>query len=304
MAKQTSKLSVSRVLEIVDQTVESWVKDQGSSQKIFETVRHELDGALKQIARYAIGIDDNSHGNRIELSTRSPGYKLIQEKIKAAAQAWLEEHPMEYQPTSSELDSLKRHFAKEYDKFIRGALTNMAEERAKADAQLIIDRVGLTTEKMRGALEDLIQGEEKAMAAEEAARGKAFIQRTKLKFADVQGVVAYDGERLSDLIQEPDASCWHVVQLCSVFEQMPDPAHRDCTMDCHILTNGQEWHPVDAVFDKDGFNCEASRVMESFRSSRQMIFNFLDEADRLFIASAIANHYRKKNPLGNDDIPF
>ena len=276
------------MLEAIDTTVATWVKEQGSENDIVQRVRAELNGALRAITLYAIGIKRNSFDDsQVEIETRSPGYALLKGKTEEAAKVWLEENfdAISNTPTGSEIDSLKRHFIKEYDQYIRKAIGQKAEEKATQDAQLIINRVGLTTDKMRAALEDVITEEERAAAVEEAARGKEFLQRTKLKSASVRGVVAYDGKRLSDLIQEPDANCWHVVQLVSGFGDV----------DCHVLTNGKEWHPFEPSFGDDGLDCANSCVAENFGSSRQMIFNFLDEADRLFIAQAIADHYRQSN---------
>lgn len=292
-----ANLTVSRVLEIIDKAVDAWLKEQGTETDIVQRVKGQLNKSLENLTLYALGIGrDNFNRNRVEVETRSPGYTVLKSKIEDAAKAWLEENFETIKPqlTSQQIIDLKRHFVREYEQYLSRALSQKAEEKANTDATLIVDRIGLTTDKMRDSLKDLIREEEVAEAATEAARGKEFMKRTKLKVAEIRGVVAYDGEKLSDLIQEPDAHCWHVVQLQSVFGDM----------DCHILTNGQEWHPLNPSFTKGELDCASSMVLESFTFSKQMIFNFLDEADRLFIAAAIARHYQKNGGGDEGEIPF
>lgn len=287
-----SKLTVTRILEIIETTVNTWVKSQGSEASIARTVAGQLDKAANQIALHAIGVRKDSF-SRVEIETRSPGWKLIAGKIEAAAQAWLAEIDFDPNLDQTKIADLKRHYEREYEQQVRKLLAALAEAKAKEDAASIVENVGLSTDAMCEALGDLIEEEQTAEAIAEAARGKEFMQRTKIKNVEVKGVVAYDGDKLSLLTQEPDATCWHVVYLEAIFGDVS----------CHVLTNGREWHPFNPVFANDVLNCKESEVLDSFISSRQMIFNFLDDADRLCIKAAIASHYQKKKPAIEEEMP-
>lgn len=291
MPKSKPRLTVARVLEIIDNSVDEWIRQQKSETSIREHVHRYLNQQLATLCLTAIGAKQDSF-NRIELDTRAPGYKVVKDKVEETAIGWFEANKDKFAPAlaKSDLTGLHRYYREAYDKQLRIQLDALAKQRAQEHASLILEGVGLSTDGLRDALADLIKEEEKKDAIVEATKGKSFDHGSRLKEATVLGVVSYDGVGLSDLIQEPDATCWHVVQLRSTMN-----------VDCHILTNGEEWHPIDPCFAGGAdLDIGRTRVLEAFTSARQLMFNYMDETDRLVICEAIRRYYTPEE----DDIPF